>query len=248
MRTALHRLAYALVMLAVLGSAALGFAYPLLPAALCPPCFGLKTLAPEILVQTGTEPARQRALSDLHAQALHHVERELGPLTAAYRVIFCADADCAARLRLSHVAGLTLSTPVGAVVYIAPHGARPEILRHELAHVAIHQRSGVLASLNGRLPAWLDEGLAVIVSDDPAHLRPGSGITRCAAPPVRLVANPFDFAHAAARDPGLYTRAACATLHFEAQLGGRAALLQAIDSLRDGAVLPDLILNAGQGG
>lgn len=246
MLPALRRLAFALVALALLGGAALGFAYPLLPAALCPACFGLQALDNGIVVQGGTSHARQTELADLTAQAAAHVAAELGPIGTAYRAIFCADPDCAARLRVQGAAGLTISTPFGAVVYIAPHGATPEILRHELAHVAIHHRAGLMATLNGRLPAWLDEGLAVIVSDDPAHLRAGEGVARCAAPPVRLVANPFDFARTAALDPGIYTRSACAALHFEAQLGGRAALLAALDSLRDGALLPDLDLTAAQ--
>ena len=244
MLAALRRLAFALVALAVLSGAALGFAYPLLPAALCPACFGLQVTQAGIVVQGETAPARQAELTDLTAQAAAHVAAELGPINTRYRVIFCSDADCATRLRLRGAAGLTISMPLGAVVYIAPQGAAPEILRHELAHVAIHHRAGLMASLNGRLPAWLDEGLAVIVSDDPAHLRAGQGIARCAAPPVRLVANPFEFARAAAGDPGLYTRSACAALHFEAQLGGRAALLAAIDRLRDGGILPELDLTS----
>lgn len=248
MLAALRRLALALVALAVLSAAALGFAYPLLPAALCPACFGLQVTDAGIVVQSGTDAGRQAELAEMTAQAAAHVATELGQIGTRYRVIYCADPDCAARLRVDGAAGLTISTPLGAVVYIAPQGAVPEILRHELAHVAIHHRAGVMASLNGRLPAWLDEGLAVIVSDDPAHLRAGAGVARCAAPPVGLVANPFDFARAAALDPGLYTRSACAALHYEAQLGGRAALLSAIDSLRDGAVLPALDLNGPQGG
>ncbi|WP_071797649.1 hypothetical protein [Natronohydrobacter thiooxidans] len=246
MLAALRRLAFALVALALLGGAALGFAYPILPAALCPACFGLQALGNGMLVQQGTTPDRQTELAALTAQALHHVTSELGPTEVPPRLIFCTDADCAARLGLRNAAGLTISTPFGAVVYIAPHGARPEILRHELAHVVIHHRAGLIATLNGRLPAWLDEGLAVIVSDDPAHLHPGAGVERCAAPPVRLVANPFDFARAAAADPALYTRSACAALQYEAQLGGRAALLAALDSLRDGALLPDLDMTAAQ--
>lgn len=246
MLRALRRLALALVALALLGAAALGFAYPVLPAALCPACFGLETTDHGHLVQTGTTPDRLAELTTMTAQASQHVATELGPSATAKRLIFCTDADCAARLGMQGAAGLTISTPLGAVVYIAPHGATPEILRHELAHVVIHDRAGMMATLNGRLPAWLDEGLAVIVSEDPAHLRTGQGVARCAAPPAPLVANPFDFARAAAFDPGLYTRAACAALHFEAQLGGRAALLEAIDSLRDGAMLPDLELAAAQ--
>lgn len=248
MLAALRRLVFALVALVVLSAVALGVAYPILPAAVCPACFGLKLTGTGIVVQQGTAEARQRGLAELTAQAIQQVAAELGPFDVRHRVIFCSDAACAARLGLRNAAGLTISTAFGAVVYIGPHGATPVILRHEFTHVAIHDRAGVMASLNGRLPAWLDEGLAVIVSDDPVHLRPGDGIARCAAPPVRLVANPFDFARAAARDPGLYTRSACAALHFEAQLGGRAALLDAIDSLRGGAVLPDLNLNAAEAG
>lgn len=245
---ALRRLAFALVALALLGSAALGFAYPLLLAALCPACFGLDRIDGHVFVEQGAEPDQQTTLRDMTEAAMRHVATELGAVRVAQRLIFCKTSECEARLRVRGASGLTISTPFGAVVYIAPHGATPEILRHELAHVVIHHRAGLMATLNGRLPAWLDEGLAVIVSDDPAHLRPGEGVTRCAAPPVGLVTDPFEFARVAAGDRGIYTRSACAALHFETQLGGRLALLAAIDSLRDGARLPDLIPPLAAGG
>ncbi len=242
MTRALRRLVVALGLLAFGLAMALGVTYPVLPAALCPGCFGLERLAGGVLAdEQGTAVWRRDLLAEIDA-AQAHVDGELARPDARRWIIACATADCARRLRVRGAYGLTLSTPIGAVVYLAPGGATATIIRHELAHVAIHAHAGVAASLNGALPAWLDEGLAVVVSEDPAHLRAGQGADRCAAPPVGLVSNPFEFARAAARDPALYTRAACAALHLEAQLGGRAALIEVLGQLRHAVALPELQL------
>ncbi len=238
----LQRLTVALGLLLVVLLSALGATYPALPAAICPGCFGLVRLGGGVLVDAEGAASWQRDLVQKIDAAQAHVDAELSRPEARRWIIACATQDCAVRLRVRGAFGLTLSTPIGAVVYIAPGDGIATIIRHELAHVAIHAHAGVAASLNGALPAWLDEGMAVVVSDDPVHLRPGRGPERCAAPPVGLVSNPFDFARVAAQDPGLYTRSACAALHFEDQIGGRAALLRALAQLRQGVALPQLRL------
>ncbi|MDA7948134.1 MAG: hypothetical protein MPJ78_11745 [Hyphomicrobiaceae bacterium] len=44
------------------------------------------------------------------------------------------------------------------------------IIAHELAHIELHGRIGEVGLLRGALPAWFDEGLAVIVSKDERYL------------------------------------------------------------------------------
>jgi hypothetical protein len=48
------------------------------------------------------------------------------------------------------------------------------ILAHEFSHVDLHTRIGLMRFLAGAIPAWFDESLAVIVSDDARYLKPGT--------------------------------------------------------------------------
>jgi hypothetical protein len=61
-------------------------------------------------------------------------------------------------------------------VMLSPRGIDAVIAAHELAHVELHERLGSHA---GHVPQWFDEGLAVLVSDDPRYLRPETAVDRC---------------------------------------------------------------------
>ncbi|SDZ32098.1 hypothetical protein SAMN05444004_11088 [Jannaschia faecimaris] len=51
---------------------------------------------------------------------------------------------------------------------------RRAILAHELSHIIVASRVSIPAYLRGDMPAWLNEGLAVLASDDPRfNLTPG---------------------------------------------------------------------------
>lgn len=63
-------------------------------------------------------------------------------------------------------------TPVRGVAYgkrvvrLGEGGLNVEIAAHELSHTAVKEMIGEWRALTGALPAWFDEGLAVIVSRD----------------------------------------------------------------------------------
>jgi len=57
--------------------------------------------------------------------------------------------------------GAGLALPAARVVVIRADGDDPfRVLRHELAHVALHQ------SIRGRVPLWFDEGYAVVAAGE----------------------------------------------------------------------------------
>ena len=85
--------------------------------------------------------------------------RSLGPLVLLV-VRGQSRFDALARGRVpSWGAGLAL--PAARFVVIRADGGDPfQILRHELAHVALHQ------SIRGRVPLWFDEGYAVVAAGE----------------------------------------------------------------------------------
>lgn len=111
------------------------------------------------------------------------------------------------------------------MVRLAPRGLTPTILTHELTHAEIHARLGIGGQVARRLPRWMDEGIAVIVSDDPRYLGPGAGGQRCLrAPRADLPATPGRWVALAARERDIYAEAACATLLWQAENGGWAGV------------------------
>lgn len=215
-----------------------GLAWRPLAAVACPGCFGLVTAAPGVHAERGAPGADARLLTALD-EGRARAGAALGPGGPAPVVLACHSAPCAARLGLGGARAATLSLPGLAVVLVGPAGAEPVALAHEFAHVRLNALAGLPALLTGRFPAWLNEGLAVLASDDPAHLAPGEGVARCRAPPEPRIAGPFAFARAARQAPWLYAAAACAALQVEVRAGGRAAVLDAIGALGWTGRLPD---------
>ena len=86
------------------------------------------------------------------------------------------------------------------------------------------------------MPAWFDEGVAVIVSDDGRYLKPGmEGAQRCTVQPDGpLPESPFKWEPAAGKIHTLYAQAACAVLQWMDANGGQPGLLAALAKTADG--------------
>src|SRR5215471_1911382 len=121
-------------------------------------------------------------------------------------------------------------------IRLSPRGLDQTILAHEFSHVELHARIGQFRLLMRAIPAWFDEGLAVIVSDDARYLGPGTmSATRCLVEPRGdLPSNPSQWGHAAGKTPGLYAQAACRVMRWMEENGGKTGLRDAISQIADG--------------
>jgi hypothetical protein len=88
----------------------------------------------------------------------------------------------------------------------------------------------------GAIPAWFDEGLAVIVAADARYLRSGTtSATRCSAEPGGdLPSSPFKWGPAAGKTPGLYAQAACRVMRWMEENDGKVGLRAAISQVAEG--------------
>ncbi|OOY12569.1 hypothetical protein BMG00_01580 [Thioclava marina] len=214
-----------------LGLLALLWFYPVLAAGICPRCFGLDRAAPAIFVDRAMPRDDRRALVETIDAARAQVARFYPERAAHSRILACSTEECDRRLGGRGAAAVTYSLGPWAVVRVAPRGLTGTILAHELAHTETHARLGMLGQIRGKMPAWFDEGLSVLVSDDPRYLNPGAGIERCKALPDQpLPVSPFEWAPLAGRDNGLYAQAACAVLIWAAHQGGDPAILARLDT------------------
>lgn len=223
----LAKMTLALCLGAGLGLGALLGFLPALRGGLCPGCYGMERVTPALWVEAAMPGHARAALAAEVAQARATIAAFYGPAQANLRILACLTDACDHRLGGRGAAAVTYSLGPVSVVRLAPRGLDVTILTHELSHTETHARLGVLGQLTNRMPAWFDEGLSVVISDDPRYLAPGPGTGpgRCArAPHEILPATPADWARRAARDPMLYAEAACAVEVWLTAEGGVEAL------------------------
>lgn len=177
-------------------------------ATLCPGCFGMQALQPGVYVEASLPTAdRTQFLKSLAGAEVREVQF-YGAEEHVPRVLVCVTPGCYARLgapgaRVSSIGGFTL--------LVGPEGTQQVLMAHELSHVEMHGRVGLVKMLVGEIPAWFDEGVAVLVSDDPAYLAPANPRykDRCrASPDGDLPDDPVQWREQVGGDPSLYAKAA----------------------------------------
>jgi hypothetical protein len=218
---------------------ALAWSYPAIGAAACARCYGMEWLEGGIVVDAAMPQPLRSALLQGAAQAQITVGTFFDGFDRVPIVVACSTDTCDRRLGGRGARATTMSTPAFTVVRVSPRGIDPTILVHEYAHVELHRRIGVLNLLRGAIPAWFDEGVAVIVSEDARYLKPGlTAAQRCMAEPrSELPASPWEWGPLAGRDHSLYADAACRVLRWMETNGGRAGLLVALDAAGRGEPL-----------
>jgi hypothetical protein len=154
------------LMFAALASAHL--AYPAAAAAGCPSCYGFSALSDGIYVE-GSMPADRREIAKATVvSARARVRAFYGNLEGNPRILMC-ETDACYRPLGGGSRGVAL---LDQALILSPRGTDTVTAAHELAHVELHRRIGFVGTLSRRVPQWFDEGLAVVVSDDPRYLRP----------------------------------------------------------------------------
>ncbi|WP_181019495.1 hypothetical protein [Nonomuraea typhae] len=212
-----------LVVVAVLGltTGGVAWAYPSVAATACPGCYGLHAAAPGIYLEKGADPAH--ALSTVSA-ATRLVESFYGRRRSSPRILICTTPTCYTSIGGGREKGIAV---LNQAVMLSPEGLDPVIAAHELSHVELHAR------LSGEVPQWFDEGLAVVVSNDPRYLKP-TGDRCLAEPSAPLPKSLPDWLRAASADPNTYAKAACQVSRWLTAHGGRDGVLRLIDALNAG--------------
>src|SRR6266436_2964849 len=184
-------------------------------------------LSPAMAVEDRTK--LQEAISRAAAQ----VTAFYGSFDHTPTLLACASEECDHRLGGKGARANTYGT---TFIRVSPNGLNQTILAHEFSHVELHTRIRLMRFLVGAIPAWFDEGLAVIVSDDARYLKPGTtSAMRCLVEPEDgLPSSPSQWRPLAAKTPGVYAQAACRVMRWMEANGGTARLLTMITQIADG--------------
>ncbi len=209
------------------------FVQPAIAAYACPGCYGMTQLSARIYVEQGMSASDHAKIRDIVGCASRRVERFYGSFDRRPILLICATKACDRR---TGGRGARAETYGSVFIRVSPRGINETILAHEFSHVEMHARFGPWRILQGALPAWLDEGVAVVVSEDERYLAPGAtAAARCRAEPdgdARV--GFFAWGSVAAKTPSLYAQAACRVMRWMEANGGRSGLLAALAETAEG--------------
>jgi hypothetical protein len=218
---------------------------PTIAAAACPSCYGMVRIGDNVFVDAAMGEQRRRELQVSLSTAESKVTAFFGSLSRRRIILACADEDCERRLA-SWVEGSAkvraFAYRVGrlSVIRLSPRGQSHTIIAHELSHVQVREKIGPVTQLLGVFPAWFDEGLAVLVSEDDRYFNAGeSAAERCLpTPDEALPSNPVSWDATAGASPWIYANAACQVMRWMETHGGREAVLAAIADVGAGKPFP----------
>lgn len=194
-----------------------------LAAAVCPRCYGFERIGSGIYVQHGMSIAQQSLAKRMLALADDRILEFYGGIEYHPRVLICATQECIGRLG----GGDAASGSIGAfVLLLGPKGINVIEISHELSLIEVSGRIGLYHSIMGTVPAWYEEGVAVLVSDDPEFIAPvRADVDRCLADPAGVLpADMTKWLDEADEYPFIYAQAACRVEQWMLARGGSSAV------------------------
>ena len=220
---------FALIVVAMVGTIV---AFPVAAAIACPTCYGLEPLSSNVFVERTLAPEARAHVIDAVAEARKRVRDFYGQFESDPRVLVCSSETCYRHIGGGHTRGKSF---FDLALILSPRGVDQVIAAHELSHIELHHRVGFVRFLSGTIPAWFDEGLAVVVSDDPRYLAPVGVADRCLFRSDELLPNGmFDWSKRADEDSHIYAAAACRVSEWMARNGGSGAIRRLVSQVSDG--------------
>lgn len=233
MSRSLRRVLFATLIFLSLLAGAIVYAAPHVGVFLCPGCYGFSKGASRVCFDDGANET-QAAIALENLAAANRQVLEFYPDRSTRPVwLFCLSEQCLDRFGRGPLA----LTYFGRFVFVYPDGATATILTHETAHTELQNRAGITRSIEGVVPAWFDEGLAVYISRDPRYLRLRDGkVTGCRE--RNLPEPPTDgrrFLHLAATQAyTVYTASACKVIDWLDDHGGPQGVIDMAVAIRAG--------------
>ena len=176
--TGARRVLYGVLGLAVLLVAAIPFAMPQAAAYACPSCYGFERVGDGLYVEADRpHPDLAQIIEASRARVKEAFDIETVPPVA---LLACDTAECDRRLGGR---GAKARAYGDKFILVAPEGRTKTIISHEFAHIVMHERLGSIGLLRGDLPAWKNEGIAVLVSGDTRYFAIQDGTYGCTTEP-----------------------------------------------------------------
>jgi hypothetical protein len=238
-RRSLTKLAMVLAALIVIAGVGTIFAYPAVAAVACPTCYGLDRMDPETFVERGM-PSQDRAkVRIVISEARQRVGTFYGSFSSNPRILICSTESCYRHIGGHRERGKSF---FDFALILSARGLGAVIASHELSHVELHHRLGFFRSMTNALPAWFDEGVAVIVADDRRYLAPVDAPDRCLLrSDGALPSTMAEWNRAAGQqDSKIYAEAACRVSEWMTEWGGSHAVTNLVSLVAIGRPFSDV--------
>lgn len=132
---------------------------------LAPSWFGFSEIGENVYVNDQMSPSQRQGFLRTLDLAKSRVSSFFGGIEGAPKVFACSTEECF----VSHGGVTAKGKAYGdSMVLLSPRGLGVVMIAHELSHIELHNRVGVFRSWR-EIPVWFDEGLAVLVSEDPRY-------------------------------------------------------------------------------
>jgi hypothetical protein len=133
----------------------------LLPA----PWFGLEAIAPSVFVEKEMPIDQRENFLQAVSLAKERTENLFGSLAAAPEIYACATEAC-----FRGFGGSTnRANSFGRYkILLSPRALTALMISHEWSHAELYARVGGSSAMR-RVPKWFDDGLAVMISEEPTH-------------------------------------------------------------------------------
>lgn len=202
-------------------------------AAICPSCFGFEHLQGQIFVQHGMTDKDKSKATYLLIDAENRIKDFYGSVKYNPRVLVCVTSRCIRRLGGG---GADMGSIGPYVMLLSLQNVSVIDVSRLLALIEIQGRIGVRHMLMGSVPAWFEEGVAVLVSDDPQFIAsPRGNRDRCLADPSdQLPVQMSDWNREAQEDSGLYASSACRVYRWMLARGGSLAVTRLLAEIANG--------------
>ena len=126
---------------------------------------GMERVSPTLFVERSMSPEARADLQHRIDLGRETVARFYGRLTTDPYFVACATMTCAERFG-------SYGEPAAALgdiaIRLAPNGETSALIAHELSHAELYRRVGGWRHIR-MIPRWFDEGIAVVVANEPKH-------------------------------------------------------------------------------
>lgn len=204
---------------------------PALGAYSCPSCYGFEKVAENLYTD---DVGAAETLGDMRSEARARVAAFYGTLGDDAPLFICTTPECDRRMGFRGAKAMAYGA--SSILVFSP-GTSVDFLAHEMAHIELVHRVGAVRAFRNAVPAWFNEGLASLISEDPRYVRIENGERSCTVEPdgAPLPATFSEWGPEAGRqERPLYAMAACAVLRWMDENGGEAGVLAALDAVAAG--------------
>ncbi|MDX8481912.1 hypothetical protein RFN28_26115 [Mesorhizobium sp. VK24D] len=216
------------ILLIATTTAGLAAAYPMAAAIACPSCLGFKKPSGQVYAEDGMAAQQQAAVLQTIAMARDWLRQFYGTTGSDPEIFVCGDDDCYRKIGGGKSHGMAL---LNLALFLSPEGMTATIASHEMSHIELHTRIGLIKTFRRDVPQWFDEGVAVLVSDDGRYLRPKSSPDRCLVEPDGALPTTRSAWIESAASTNLYAKAACRVSRWIASRGGSPAVTRLLQNI-----------------